>query len=356
MHICKVFHNFGSRFGSVTKTVVNRLFSNFTHRMHLYPSAAILLAAALTAQLFSPAARAQDPQFSQFYANHLYLNPAFAGSARCPRFSLNYRNQWPAISGNFVTYSASYDQHIDAIQGGIGVNAFVDMSANNTLRTTYVGAMYSYLLNINRKLSMRFGLQGSYGQRNIDWSRLTFGDQIDARYGFIYNTQEQRPLEVTRFFDVNAGAIIYSDKFYGGVAVHHCTQPNEGFLGVSRLPLRITAHAGAVFALNQRSKYVSPASISPNILFMMQQNFRQLNLGFYATKGVFVGGLWYRNLDAFILLAGIQKNNFKVGYSYDFTISRLTNRTGGAHEVSMGFIIPCKPPIRRFRTVRCPSF
>jgi hypothetical protein len=28
---------------------------------------------------------AQDPQFTQFYANPLYLNPAFAGTARCPR-------------------------------------------------------------------------------------------------------------------------------------------------------------------------------------------------------------------------------------------------------------------------------
>ncbi|WP_417266527.1 type IX secretion system membrane protein PorP/SprF, partial [Brumimicrobium sp.] len=28
---------------------------------------------------------AQDPQFSQFYANPIYLNPAFAGSHGCPR-------------------------------------------------------------------------------------------------------------------------------------------------------------------------------------------------------------------------------------------------------------------------------
>ncbi|WP_343789462.1 type IX secretion system membrane protein PorP/SprF, partial [Wandonia haliotis] len=52
--------------------------------------------------------KAQDPIFTQFYANPLYLNPALAGTHGCPRFALNYRNQWPAISGNFVTYSASY--------------------------------------------------------------------------------------------------------------------------------------------------------------------------------------------------------------------------------------------------------
>ncbi len=46
---------------------------------------------------------AQDPEFTQFYANPLYLNPAFAGTARCPRICLNYRNQWPGITGTFVT-------------------------------------------------------------------------------------------------------------------------------------------------------------------------------------------------------------------------------------------------------------
>ena len=64
---------------------------------------------------------AQDPAFSQFYANPLYLNPALAGSANCPRVILNYRNQWPGIAATYVTYSASYDQYVDAIQGGIGV-------------------------------------------------------------------------------------------------------------------------------------------------------------------------------------------------------------------------------------------
>ena len=76
---------------------------------------------ALSALLFVPeTASAQDPAFSQFYSNPLYLNPAFAGSSRCPR-SLNYRDQWPGIGRTFITTSASYDQHIQAIGGGLGI-------------------------------------------------------------------------------------------------------------------------------------------------------------------------------------------------------------------------------------------
>ena len=67
--------------------------------------------------------KAQDPAFSQFYANPLYLNPAFAGAAPkgAPRTNLNYRDQWPGIGRTFITTSVSYDKHVDKVGGGLGV-------------------------------------------------------------------------------------------------------------------------------------------------------------------------------------------------------------------------------------------
>jgi len=49
----------------------------------------------------------QDPTFSQFYANPLYLAPSFAGATEEYRLGMNYRNQWPAVPGVFHTYSIS---------------------------------------------------------------------------------------------------------------------------------------------------------------------------------------------------------------------------------------------------------
>ena len=43
--------------------------------------------------------KGQDPHFSQYYANPLYLNPALAGAQICPRLAFNFRNQWPSITG-----------------------------------------------------------------------------------------------------------------------------------------------------------------------------------------------------------------------------------------------------------------
>ncbi|MBX7201455.1 MAG: type IX secretion system membrane protein PorP/SprF [Bacteroidia bacterium] len=299
----------------------------------------------------------QDPQFTQFYANPLYLNPAFAGSVRCPRFVMNYRNQWPAIPGNFVTYSASYDQHFDALGGGIGVLVNNDQAGEGTLITTNVSGIYSYHLPVSRKFSIKAGFQATYSQRTLDWTRLTFGDQIDSRYGFIYNTKETFGPNNVSFVDFSVGVIGYSEKFFIGFAAHHLTQPDQSFLvPTSRLPMKLTGHMGAVINLGRKTRFNDPAKISPNILFQQQQDFRQINLGMYFQKSPFIAGLWYRNKDAFIILAGLQQGLFKFGYSYDVTISRLTNATAGAHEISFAMQLACKPVKKRFRTINCPSF
>lgn len=305
-------------------------------------------------------AAAQDPQFTQFYANPLYLNPAFAGSARCSRFVMNYRNQWPAIPGNYITSSASWDRHFDGISGGLGFIATNDIAGDGTLITSSVSGIYSYHLPVNRYFSIKAGFQASFINRRLDWSKLTFGDQIDSRYGFIYNTNEVKPGSLSKSFpDFSAGFLGYSDKFYFGFAAHHLTQPDQSFLNTtstSRLPMKFTGHMGAVIPLGRKTRNHDPAKISPNILYQRQQDFQQLNLGIYFQKSPFIAGLWYRNRDAFIGLLGMQHGMFKVGYSYDITISRLTNATAGAHEISLGMVLECKPKKKRFRTINCPSF
>ena len=117
----------------------------------------------------------QDPQFTQFYANPLYLNPAFAGTGRCPRGVINYRNQWPNINGRYVTYSASGDFHSDKLAGGVGMIITNDDQALGKLKTTNVSLIYSYQAVISNKLALKFGLQGTYMQKNLDVNNLHFG-------------------------------------------------------------------------------------------------------------------------------------------------------------------------------------
>ncbi|MBS1634783.1 MAG: type IX secretion system membrane protein PorP/SprF [Bacteroidetes bacterium] len=312
----------------------------------------ILLFSVLVVSGFWEELSAQDPQFTQFYANPLYLNPAFAGTARCPRICMNYRNQWPNLSGTFVTYSASYDQHIDAISGGLGILVTQDDAGRGTLKTTSASLIYSYHLAVTREFSIKAGLQAGFFQKALDRSKLNFGDMIDPRRGFVWNTNEVIPSQNKSNLDFSAGLLGYSKRYFIGFAANHITQPDEGLLGPSKLPIKFTGHAGAIIPLEKGGE----TYISPNVLFQQQQNFSQLNLGVYFVKNNFVGGLWYRNQDAFIVLLGVQTDHFKVGYSYDVTISKLASNTAGSHEISLQIQFECRPKKKKYRTISCPSF
>ena len=304
------------------------------------------------ANLFFVVINAQDFQFTQFYASPVYLNPAFAGSEYCPRVCLNYRNQWPNISGTYVTYCVSYDQYVRALAGGIGIIVNTDDQAKGTLKTTSANFIYAYNATVNRTFSIKASLQAGYFQKNLDRTKLNFGDMIDPRRGFVWNTSENIPSQTKINADFSAGLLGYSKRYFFGIAVSHLTQPDEGLLGVSKLPAKFTAHAGGVIAIERGGE----SSISPNILFQQQQKFIQLNLGLYYVKGVFVVGLWYRNNDAVIVLIGIKNKQLKFGYSYDVTVSKLAGKSAGSHEISMQIQFRCKKPAIKYRPIDCPSF
>ena len=61
--------------------------------------------------------QAQDPLFTQFFSNALYLNPAMAGRDLSPRVHSTYRNQWPGINKAYVTYNLEYDQFAPDLRG-----------------------------------------------------------------------------------------------------------------------------------------------------------------------------------------------------------------------------------------------
>ncbi|PKP04381.1 MAG: hypothetical protein CVU11_04980 [Bacteroidetes bacterium HGW-Bacteroidetes-6] len=324
-----------------------------------------VLAVVVISTLSFSDAVAQDPHFSQYYANPLYLNPAMAGSPICPRLILNYRNQWPSISGQYVTYNASYDQHVDALSGGIGLLVNVDRAGEGTLSTTMASGIYSYHLPLSRTFSLRAGIQATFLQKNLDWTKLTFPDQIDPRHGFVFNTNEVYPPDglTKTVADFSTGIVLYSERFYFGFSAAHLTTPNEGFISYSELPIKYTVHTGAIISIegdNSRKRTIEETSISPNIMFQKQAEFEQLNYGLYLNKFPFVGGLWYRhnfdNSDAMIVLLGFIQQSFRFGYSYDLTVSKLTNASGGAHEFSLTIQFECSPKRKRIRAINCPSF
>ena len=310
---------------------------------------------------------AQDPHFSQFYANPLYLNPAFAGSNGCSRANVIGRYQWPQLSGDYRTISASYDANIASIRGGLGLMILHDAAGQNTIATTRISGIYSYELPVNENFTLRMAAEATYNNIRIDKDKLYFGDQIHPRYGFIYPTSEVINNPSRGFLDIQAGILGYTDKLFFGFAVHHLTEPQQNFIPgpASKLPRKYTGHIGAIIPIGNTSYMVNERRdmISPNLMFKMQGQSMQINVGLYAQKGAIVGGLWYRNVsqdfasDAMIAMIGMYLDKFKIGYSYDFTISKLTNATSsGAHELSLGMNFNCVERGQSFRMLDCPAF
>jgi type IX secretion system PorP/SprF family membrane protein len=308
---------------------------------------------------------AQDPEFTQFYANKLYLNPAFAGSQRCPRISVNYRNQWPALGSTYVTYNASYDQFVRPLEGGLGILLMNDVQGDGAISTSTISGMYSYALRANRFFTVRMGFQASYYQKKLNWD-FVFPDMLHPLYGPIWPTNEIPPSNLSRsFFDFSAGIVGFNRDYFFGVAVHHLTEPLESFYSNSYsesiLPRKYTVHFGTKIPLPSRRFKRGELSLSPQFIFQQQQDFQQVNYGLYLNRTNIVAGIWVRqnfgfHYDSFIMLVGFVQDKIQFAYSYDLTISKLKNQTLGAHEVSYQMEFYCKPQGRKFRTISCPSF
>lgn len=309
----------------------------------------------------------QDPQLSQFYANPIYTNPAFAGAAINARFAMSARSQYIGMDKNYRTGIASFDMNMAELNGGIGIIALTDIAGDGNLTSTVIGGVYSYHVALNRYVSLRAGIEANYHQRSLDFSKFKFGDQINDRYGFINPTSEKSVQEQIGFMNFGTGLVVYSNRLYGGFAVHNITEPNQSFYSTDasneafKLPRRYTVHAGGNIYLTKERDEATRMMLSPAILFMQQRQFNQLNLGLYLKKQSLTTGLWFRqtsnNSDAVIFLVGLKFPKFRVGYSFDATISDSRPATYGSHEVSLGFEISRKKSTKKtIKALNCPTF
>ncbi|WP_375578855.1 type IX secretion system membrane protein PorP/SprF [Marivirga tractuosa] len=321
--------------------------------------------------------KAQDPQFSQFYAAPLYLNPAFAGNTQMSRAGINYRNQWPSINANFVTYSAYFDHYFDRLRSGVGLIISRDEEGIAGLRSTSVGAQYAYQLRLTDQLTFRPGVQVGVYNRNLNFDRLTFGDQWDPEtQTFINPTGETAAGPSKTFLDLSFGGVLYSENFWFGYSVFHLNEPNQSILGEeSRLPMKHSFHAGYKIPLKTGyrkgfTRSGDERSLTPTAQYKMQGGFQQLDLGLYSTLEPMVVGLWYRGIpfdtpngfsasESLVFLVGYNYEKLAIGYSFDYTLSDLGIRSGGAHEISITYVLsltdPRRPPADKL-VMPCPKF
>jgi type IX secretion system PorP/SprF family membrane protein len=317
---------------------------------------------------------AQDPQLSQNLANPLLNSPAFAGLQDQNKVYLTHRNQWPNQSANYQYSAAALELSLGKINSGLGFLISSDKQFSS-LQTTSVSLQYAYHANLNEKTLLSVGIQGSGVFRSLDYSRLTYGDQLSS---FLVNGTLGSTLDPTaslfsnnvNYGDLGAGLLLNHTRYWLGASVHHINRPNQSLLQNSDdlIAPKYALQGGLSLAISEGK------SIKPVVYLKNQGKFAQVDLGTYVQLDPIVLGLWFRGLplnkittdsfssrESLIGLIGIQNNRYSFGYSYDFTVSGLGVGSGGAHEMSFSYVLNWdfgqRKSYQRYRqSFACPRF
>lgn len=288
----------------------------------------------------------QDARFSQFYANPIYLNPALTGTSEEGRFIFNYRNQYPKLTGEFVTYSLSYDHSFESKQNSIGFIAHLDQAGSAGIRSLELSMSYSYMLLLSNELSLKMGMKVGYGNRSLNYFQLVFGDQLTE-----FGTNGNASLEAgngdlsASYLDAGAGLVLYSNQFWIGLSGLHLNQPYFNFgRDTNQLPMHISLQGGYKIPIGRIDHKTKKAdlSIHPAFFYSLQGTTQQLDLGANAIFNPVLLGLWFRNVpiqeseaSSVVVVGGFEYNGFNFLYSYDAPFGKLGNQLGGAHEISL---------------------
>lgn len=310
----------------------------------------------------------QDPMFTQFYAAPVYLSPSLAGGNGETRIILNFRDQWPKLPGDYITYALSVDHYLEKYKSGVGLLLLRDETAGGLFNMTNIGLNYNYNLNISRKWKLSPGLQVYYYMKNINYNKLIFSDQISRDFTSPVSIEFERlsTIKPVRHLDITSSLLVYSDQLWTGFTLDHMLAMNSSLRKEGGyLPPRLSLYGGGKYFISGRMRSKKEESISGAFNFMYQGQYKYLDIGAYYTRSPMQFGLWYRGLPVFVdnpnngaitLQFGYNINNITVSYSYDYTISRLMTKTGGAHEISFAFGIQSMERKKKKRMIPCPSF
>lgn len=277
--------------------------------------------------------RAQDPIFSQTYMQLMYLNPALTGELKGWQLNSHYRNQWHKIDA-YQTTALGVQKQLSKYNAGVGVSVLNDQAGDRALNTTHAGLNAAKRFGKQDTFEIALGLKIDFGQKSVDYSKLTFGDQIDNRYGFTLDSTNFNPHQNNvSYMNLTVGIDLNIFRGNVGFSCANINEPNDGIVNKlsSSVPRRFTTYLSYPLVVHQTIKFY------PLLVYAIQDDFNSILYGIssqYKFVNSFVG---YRNQDSFIGGIGVNLDRLKVQYSYDLTTSTLSNQTGGSHELGVVF-------------------
>lgn len=329
---------------------------------------------------------AQDPQFSQFYASPLQLNPALTGvHPGAWRVVANYRQQWNSILDNrpFKTMSASFDAKNLVGRGDFiayGITALRDHAGVSNYQRTATDLNLSYMKQLDGSRYRHYdqyligGAQVGLGQHSLDYQKLWFSSQFNTLTEQVDNSLpsgEAIDEASGVFMNINAGLLWYAvfdqnKSLYFGGAVHHVNRPKVSFIdsdGQESIDMKWTAHAGGELPFSHQFSILPAVAVTgqgPSIISIFGANFRYTNRDW--KELAIRAGAWghlVKDIEqslafpAVTLTAILELERWNFGISYDLNANKLSAPTNGrgAFELSLIYYQPAERKVK----VICPK-
>lgn len=287
----------------------------------------------------------QTVQFSQYVFNGLAVNPAYAGYKEDWTANFSSRLQWAGFPGAPQTGVMSVDG-TPGNNSNIGLGGIFTYDKLGPQTMTSIYANYAYRLRLDAEDTKRlcFGLGLGMEQYSLDGSAF---NAIDAGDAAVPAGTESKVTPDFRF-----GIYYYSSGMYIGASVFNLLQQTiddaDGSTPLIKPDRTLYLTGGAMLPLSEdidlkpslmiKEDFKGPTNLDVTSFIAFG---RKLWLGASYSTGV---PLWSKsnlqnnldNADAVTAIVEIYLNeNFRVGYSYDFTTSHLANYQSGSHELSL---------------------
>lgn len=270
----------------------------------------------------------QEPQYSQYMFNMMSVNPAYTGTTEALNALWLTRTQWVGVPGAPVSHTFALHTPINEKRIGVGASIIADNIG--PVKVFFTNLNYAHRFNLNEKLTLSLGLKAGFYDYRVNLTELQLNETDLA---FSENIMKKwQP-------NFGFGAYLYSDNFYAGASVPKLLNTDlDEAITTDEISSELKRHffltAGFIFDLNPDWK------IKPSILNKMVEGAPpSLDISAQALyKDKFWFGTTYRVGDALVLLMDIQINRqLMVGYSYDFTISGMSDLSDGSHEIIISY-------------------
>lgn len=270
----------------------------------------------------------QLPQYSQYMLNEMAINPAVAGRDDFAEVRSNNRHQWLGITDAPRTYMLTLQGPIKDKNMGLGMNIYTDVVGPT--RRTGLSFSYAYHLKLQKDLNLAFGLSAGIQQWGIDGNKITLREEGDQQLLTSYKTA---PVP-----DLGAGIYFYKkEEFYVGFSLPQLYRAPIGLYPEAQKNSRLSSQ----YNLNAAYKIVvdDDFTVEPSFLVKYEKPAPvKVDVGARVIyKSEIWAGLVFRHKDAVSALLGyMYKDYLMIGYSYDFTTTKIRKYSTGTHELMLG--------------------